>query len=158
MLFCDTLSQKGHLVSCMTIHVPNLQITRSDIRPHIKWVVRLVTAYGHFNLPWGIVWVCMSPHTHFIPDSPPPRAQITHLMKHTSNYFIKCACVLQNIHNSSALDGSKGLQFILSLQYSCKKKRVLHVLHTMFSSYQRSNKCPAIMSSFLFKLHQFKHR
>ena len=102
------------------IHVPNLQITRSDIRPHIKWVVRLVTAYGHFNLPWGIVWVSMSPHTLYPPPS--PRAQMTHLMKHTSNYFIKCACVLTNIHSSSANDGDKGLQFILSLQYSCKKK------------------------------------
>ena len=139
----------------MMIHVPNLQITRSDIRPHIKWVVRLVTAYGHFNLIWGIVWVCMSPHTPYPPLSP---AQMTHLMKHTSNYVIKCACVLANIRSSSANDGDKGLQFILSLQYSCKKKKVLHVLHTMFSSYQRSNKCPAIMSSFLFKLHQFKHR
>ena len=120
MLLCDTLSQKGHLVSCMTILVPNLQITRSDIRPHIKWVVRLVTAYGHFNIPWGIVWVCMSPNTHFIAPHPsPPRAQMTHLMKHTSNYFITRACVLQNIHSSSAHDGNKGLQFILSLQYSC---------------------------------------
>ena len=58
----------------------NLQITRSDIRPHIKWPVSLVIAYGHFNLPQGIVWVCMSSHTHFIT----PRAQMTHLMKHTS--------------------------------------------------------------------------
>ena len=121
-----------------------------------KVVLRLVTAYGHFNLPWGIVWVCMSPHTLYPPS---PRAQMTHLMKHTSNYYIKCACVLTNIHSSSANDGDKGLQFILSLQYLCKRKRrVRHALHTMFSSYQRSNKCPAIMSSFLFKLHQFKHR
>ena len=145
----------------MAILVPNLQITRSDIRPHIKWVVCLVIVYSHFNLPWRIAWACMSPHTHFIalppPTPPPPRAQVTHLMKHTSNYFFKCACVLQNIHSSSAHDGNKGLQFILSLQYSCKK-RVLHALHTMFSSYQRPNKCPAIMSSFLFKLHHFKHR
>ena len=35
----------------------NLQITRSDIRPHIKWAVSLVIAYGHFNLPQGFVWV-----------------------------------------------------------------------------------------------------
>ena len=125
MLFCDTLSQKGHLVSCMTMLVPNLQITRSDIRPHIKWVVHLVTAYGHFNLPWGIVWVCMSPYTHFIippPPPSPPRAQMTHLMKHTSNYFIKCACVgptSEHPSSSSALDGNK---IHISLQYSCKKK------------------------------------
>ena len=147
-------------MSCMTILVLNLQITRSDIRPHIKWVVRLVTAYGHFDLAWGIVWVCMSPHTHFIlppPPSPPfPRAQMTRLMKHTSNYFIKCACELQNIHNSSALDGHKvHTKFAIFMK---KKKSAACILHTMFSSYQRSNKCPAIMSSFLFKLHQFKHR
>ena len=34
MLFNDTLSQKGHSVSCMTILFENLQITRSDIWPH----------------------------------------------------------------------------------------------------------------------------
>ena len=77
--------------------------------------------------PWGIVWVCMSPHNYFVapPPLPPPpqtRSQMTHLMKHTSNYFIKCACVLQNIHTSSANEGDKGLQFILSLQYSCQIK------------------------------------
>ena len=37
----------------------NLQITRSDIRPHTKWAVSLVIAYGHFNLPQGFVRVCM---------------------------------------------------------------------------------------------------
>ena len=31
--------------------------TRSDIRPHIKWTVSLVIAYGHFNLPQGLMWV-----------------------------------------------------------------------------------------------------
>ena len=37
----------------------NLQITRSDIRPHTKRTVFLVIAYGHFNLPHGFMWVCM---------------------------------------------------------------------------------------------------
>ena len=44
-------------VSCITILFLNLQITRSDIRPHIKWAVSLVIAYGHFNLPHGFMWV-----------------------------------------------------------------------------------------------------
>ena len=38
----------------------NLQITRSDIKPHIKWAVSLVISYGYFNLPQdlcGYVWV-----------------------------------------------------------------------------------------------------
>ena len=35
----------------------NLQITRSDIRPHIKLAVNLMIANGHFNLPLGFVWV-----------------------------------------------------------------------------------------------------
>ena len=35
----------------------NLQVTRSDIRPHTKWAVSLVIAYGHFSLPRGFVWV-----------------------------------------------------------------------------------------------------
>ena len=46
-------------MSCMTILFPNLQITRSDIRPHIKWADSLVIVCGHFNLPQGFVWVCM---------------------------------------------------------------------------------------------------
>ena len=64
----------------------------------------------------SICWVCMSPHTHFIAPPPPPpqRAQMIHLMKHTSNYSLKHACVLQNIHSSSAHERNKGLQFILS--------------------------------------------
>ena len=37
----------------------NSQITRSDIRPHIKWAVSLVIAYGHFSLPQGFVSVYM---------------------------------------------------------------------------------------------------
>ena len=45
----------------------NLQIARSDIRPHIKWAVSLVMiAYGHFNLSQGLKWVCMGSHTHLI--------------------------------------------------------------------------------------------
>ena len=36
----------------------NLQITRSGIRPNIKWVVSLVITYGHFSLGLcGCVWV-----------------------------------------------------------------------------------------------------
>ena len=29
---------------------------RSNIRSHKKWAVSLVIAYGHFNLPQGLVW------------------------------------------------------------------------------------------------------
>ena len=36
-------------MSCMTILFLNLQITRCFIRPHIKWAISLVIAYGHFN-------------------------------------------------------------------------------------------------------------
>ena len=50
----------------MTILFLNLQITRSDIRPHIKWAVSLVIAHGHVYLPQGFVWVCMGSHAHFI--------------------------------------------------------------------------------------------
>ena len=49
LLFNDTWSQWWYLVSCMTILFINLQVTRSDIRLHIKWVVRLVIAYGHYS-------------------------------------------------------------------------------------------------------------
>ena len=85
--FYDTSSQKGHTVPSVTILFLNLQITTSDIRPYIKWAVSLVFAYGHFNLPQGIVWICMSSH-----HLSPPRAQMTHLMKHTSYilFFSKC--------------------------------------------------------------------
>ena len=73
----------------MTILFLNLQIVRSDIRPHIKWAVSLVIAYGHFNLPQGIVWVCMSSHTHFIThkdtDDTPDET-------HVILFFSKCFC------------------------------------------------------------------
>ena len=49
MLFNDTWSLEGHTVSCMTIFFLNLQITRSDIRPHVKWAVSLVITYGTFK-------------------------------------------------------------------------------------------------------------
>ena len=42
----DNWSQYGKSVSCITILFLNLPITRSDIRPHIKWAVRLVIAYA----------------------------------------------------------------------------------------------------------------
>ena len=50
VLFYDTSSQKGYSVPSTTILFLNLQITRSDIRPDIKWAVSLVIAYGLFNL------------------------------------------------------------------------------------------------------------
>ena len=56
VLFKDTWSQ-----SCMAILFLNLQIIRSDIRPHIKWAVSLVIAHGHFKSSSGVlceyVWV-----------------------------------------------------------------------------------------------------
>ena len=50
----------------MAILFLNLQITRSDVKPHMKWVVSLVIAFGHFNLPQGFVWVCMGYQSHVI--------------------------------------------------------------------------------------------
>ena len=44
----------------------HLQITRSDISLHIKWVVRMVIAYDHFNLPQSFVWVYIGWYNHFI--------------------------------------------------------------------------------------------
>ena len=62
----------------MIILFLNLQITRSDVRPHIKCIVSLVIAYGPFNLPQGFVWVCMDYHTHFI--APEGREGILHTL------------------------------------------------------------------------------
>ena len=39
--------------------VPWLQSTRSDIRPQVKWVVSLIIADGHFNLPQESLCVYM---------------------------------------------------------------------------------------------------
>ena len=41
-MFNDIWAQKGHSVSCMTILFIKLQISKSDIRPHIEWGVSLV--------------------------------------------------------------------------------------------------------------------
>ena len=39
----------------------NLEITGSDIRPHINWAVSLVIIYGRFNLPQGVCgYVCVN--------------------------------------------------------------------------------------------------
>ena len=56
----------------MTILFLKLQITRSDIRPHIKWAVSLVFAYGQFNFPQGFMWVLSSalkPGAHFFENN-----------------------------------------------------------------------------------------
>ena len=37
----------------MTILFLNLQITRSNVRPHTKWAVSLMIVYGHFTTPRG---------------------------------------------------------------------------------------------------------
>ena len=79
--------KKGYSVPSMTILFLNLQIIRSDIRPHIKWAVSLVIAYGDFNLPQGIVSVCMSSHTHFItPKGTDDTPDETHVIL----FFSKC--------------------------------------------------------------------
>ena len=36
-----------------------MQITRSDIMPHVKWAVSLVITDGYLIFPMGLVWVCM---------------------------------------------------------------------------------------------------
>ena len=61
MLFNDTWSQQGNSVSCMTIILfLNLQISRPDIRPHIKvlwaWWMHVVTLVFLRGLR-GYVWV-----------------------------------------------------------------------------------------------------
>ena len=64
----------------MAILFLNLQITRLDIRPHIKWAVILVIAYGHFNIPQGFVWVCMAGivRVNVLILSPPRGKKIVH--------------------------------------------------------------------------------
>ena len=42
-------------IRCLDHTFLNLQTTRSDIMPHIKWAVSLVIAYGHFDVPQGFV-------------------------------------------------------------------------------------------------------
>ena len=50
------------------------KIPRSDIRPYIKWAVGLVVAYGHLNLPHGIVCVCVWVNKLTLS---PPRPRVT---------------------------------------------------------------------------------
>ena len=49
----------------LTMLFLNLQIAKSDIRPHINLAVSLEIAYGHFNLPQGLIIVKSSPMNHF---------------------------------------------------------------------------------------------
>ena len=62
--FNDTWSQKGHSVSCMTIlFYKQVQISRSDIKPHIKWAVSLVILHMVTSIflraLCGYIWVNM---------------------------------------------------------------------------------------------------
>ena len=54
VLFNDTWSQEGHSVACMTILFRDVQISRSDIRPHIKWAVSLVILHMVFYSSSGV--------------------------------------------------------------------------------------------------------
>ena len=65
----------------------NLQITRLDIRPHIKLTVSLVIAYGHFKLPQGFVWECMGQHT-----SSPVRVGYSEWMVNICNQILETQC------------------------------------------------------------------
>ena len=59
VLFIDIWFYHGHSVSCLTISCQNLQITRSNIRPHKKWAISLVLAGGHLIFLMGLsecVW------------------------------------------------------------------------------------------------------
>ena len=58
VLLYDTSSQKRVFTATLTILFLNLQITRSDIRPDIKWAVSLVIAYGLFNLSLSTTFFC----------------------------------------------------------------------------------------------------
>ena len=84
-------------MSCKTIPFLNLQITISDIRPHIKWAVSLVTAYGHFHLPQGFVWVCMGQYTHF---TTPKGSSFLHIQANeipwlfSDNKFYRCSLII----------------------------------------------------------------
>ena len=64
VLFNDTWSQLRHLLSCMTISLLWLQITRIDIRPHVTWAAGLVR--WPVCLPQEFVWVCMGCRTHLL--------------------------------------------------------------------------------------------
>ena len=53
-----------------------LQITRSDIRPHMKVGCQPGDCIWLLNLPQEFVWVCMDKHTHFIT----PKGDIIRIM------------------------------------------------------------------------------
>ena len=72
-------------MSCMTILFLNLQITKSDMRPHIKLAVSLVIAYGDFNLPQGFC-VGMYELTHSLYH---PEGRTGHFQKWLAWYVVK---------------------------------------------------------------------
>ena len=70
MLFNDTWSQYGHLVSCISIFLLCLQIIRSDLRSHIKWDISLVIVNGHLIFLRGL---CGYVLVHILTLSPQQR-------------------------------------------------------------------------------------
>ena len=62
ILFCLMKAGLSKDIWCYgwTYSFLGLQISKSDIRPHVKWAVNLVSADGYFNIPQGLcgyVWV-----------------------------------------------------------------------------------------------------
>ena len=84
----------------MTMLFLNLQITKSVIRPHIKWVVSLVIAYGHFTflqVLCGYVWV------NTLTSLPPEDSHNGMLHNQQRHTCLSCTLYLQLVVNNSSL-------------------------------------------------------
>ena len=105
------------------IHFLYLQITRSDIGPHVKCAVNMVTADGH-NLPQGFVWVCMGSHTHFItPEDTFTASTLIIQSLHYCKIFWHYVTLLSNkSHPISLLDS---IMWIPNSSYDTSTEKVL---------------------------------
>ena len=80
-------------MSSMTIFFLKLQITRSEIRPHIKWAVSLVTAYGHFNFPQDFVSIYRIIYSRYHPEG-----KLIYLQRFSFLFDIILRCSITGCH------------------------------------------------------------
>ena len=125
----------------------NLKITISDIRPHINWVVILVIAYVHFNIPEEFMWVVW---VNILTLSPPrvtfKRTKVRLIFLKFSNKgrfeFCTFSVVSPNFNILSVLSAKQTLCSTLPKVTSCNG-----YLMFCYAGQQRRKRKPAILGS-----------
>ena len=113
MLCTDTWSQQGHSVPCVTMYFQCLQITNSDIRPQIQWLVSLLVFWQPLILHlWSVrVW---TDSCRLVILSPSMGRFVKELVTRCWKYILNCKSSGANCFTWSETD----YQHLSALMYS----------------------------------------